>query len=91
MLLPNIYSRRGMTPNRGKNMISWGVRGTQSFLNFKLERERGEWNGANSPAREYEELVAGRGKTDNDGGEWRLRIYDLEKARNFLHSFFSFN
>ena len=59
-----------------------------SFLNFKLERERGEWNGANSPAREYEELVAGRGKTDNDGGEWRLRIYDLEKARNFLFLFF---
>ena len=30
--------------------------------------------------REYEELIAGRGKTDYDGGERRLRIYNLEKA-----------
>ena len=37
--------------------------------------------------REYEELIAGRGKTDYDGGERRLRIYDLE-TRNFLHVFF---
>ena len=93
MLLPNIYIRRGMTLRwREKYDIIVGVGGKRlaSFFEFQIWREKEGSGRERIHRREYEELIAGRGKTDYHWVVWRLRIYDLEKARNFL-IFFSFN